>query len=72
MALIDEARSNRLAGELRTPNGDVGYRRLLEPPNHARVELPLDARPCAGHRLKRPGVDDLIGDPPELGEVPAD
>jgi hypothetical protein len=33
VALVDEARGDRLAGELCTTNGDVGYRRLLEPPD---------------------------------------
>jgi hypothetical protein len=35
VALVDEARRDGLAGELRTTNGDIGYRRLLEPPDRA-------------------------------------
>ena len=38
-------------------------------PHGLRIELPLDPRPLARDRLQRPRVDDLVGRPPDLGEV---
>jgi len=67
MALVDQPRVDCVAGELGPPDGDVGPRGLLEPPDGVVIELPLDPRPRAGHRLKRPGVHDLLSCPPDLG-----
>src|SRR5262245_15718199 len=48
MALVDQPGADRLAGELGTPDRDVGLRGLLELPDGVRLELALDPRPRAG------------------------
>src|SRR5580698_6904140 len=70
VALVDQPRADCVAGELGTADCDVGPRGLLEPPDGVSIELALDPRPRAGHRLKRPGVHDLLGCPPDPGIVP--
>jgi hypothetical protein len=70
MALVDQPLGDRLVGELRPADRDVGSRALLQPPDRRGVELALDSGSLAGHRLKRPGVDNLLGRPPDLCKVP--
>src|SRR6266540_135931 len=70
MALVDQPLGDRLAGELRPADRDVGSRALLQPPDRRGVELALDSGSLAAHRVKRPGVDNLLGRTPDLREVP--
>jgi len=70
MALVDQPRADCVAGELGTPDCDVGPRGLLELPDGVSIELALDSRPRAGYRLKRPGLHDLLSCPPDPGIVP--
>ena len=72
LALVDQPESERLTGELGAPDRDVSFGGLLEPADGIGVEVALDPGPRAGYRLKGPGVHDLLGRPPDLGEVPAD
>src|SRR3954449_12097796 len=64
MELVDEARADRLCGELRAAHADVGRRPLLHLAHGAGVELPLDPCPRGRGRRERPGVDNLVRRPP--------
>src|SRR5216683_3002715 len=69
-ALVDQAFSDRLAGEFGTADGDAAVRGLLEPRDRCWVKIVLDPRPRARQRMKRPGVHDLFGRSPDLRKVP--
>ncbi len=69
MALVDQPCADCVASELGTPDCDVGPRGLLEPLDGVSIELALDPGPRAGYLLKRPGVHDLVGCPPDAGIV---
>ena len=51
------------------PTRDVTFRLRFHLPDRFRVEVSLDPRPGAGHRLQRRGVHDLVGGLPYLREV---
>src|SRR5436305_9858922 len=70
MALIDELRGHGQAGKLGTSDRYIGSKLFFESPDRLGVELALDPCPRAGHGLKRPGEDKLLGRSPDLGEVP--
>src|SRR5213595_1595911 len=59
MALVDQARGHRLAGECGTANCDVAVRGLLQPCDRTGVEVVLDPCPRARRGLERAGVHDL-------------
>src|SRR5688572_12817363 len=61
LELVDKTGPYRLRGEFRTVNRDVVLGASLEPPDRVGIELPLDPRPRAARRGKRPGVNDLLG-----------
>ena len=54
LALVDQPGRDRLRRELGTADRDVARRRRLELPDRLGVEIALDPRPGAGHRLQRP------------------
>ena len=70
MVLVDQPCADCVTSEFGTPDGDVGPRGSLEPPDGVSIELALEPGPRAGYLLKRPGVDDLVGSPPDAGMVP--
>ena len=71
VALVDQSPSDRLTGEIRATDRDVGSRALLQPSDRRGVELALDSGSLTGHGLQRPGKDHLLGCPPALREVRA-
>jgi hypothetical protein len=50
MALVDQPQSERMAGELGTPDRDVSFGGLPEPADRIGVEVALDPRPRAKPR----------------------
>src|SRR4051812_24936265 len=64
--LVDETVAQRLRGELRAADAEVGRRSGLELPDAVGFELALEPRARGGHALQRPRVDDLLGRPPDL------
>ena len=69
MALVRQAGPERVRGELGAAHAEVALRRGFSP-HRVGVEVPLEPRPRGGCRLQRPRVDDLVGRPPDLREVP--
>jgi ATP/maltotriose-dependent transcriptional regulator MalT len=69
VVLVDESCLHRLAGEIGTGDGEVVTGVLLQPADVLEVELPLEPRPGAGHRVEGPGEDDLVGRAPDLRVV---
>ena len=59
MALVDQPLGDRLAGELRPADRDVGSRALLQPPDRRGVELALDSG--AGAESLRKPVSSWLG-----------
>jgi hypothetical protein len=70
VTLVDEPGSERVSSELRAAHGEVTFRGRFRLSYRASVELPLDPRAGARHRLQGLGVHDLVGRPPDLREVP--
>ena len=62
------ARSAR-GRETGTAHAQVALGRVLHPPDGVGVEVALDPRPCARHRLQRARVDDLVGHLPDVRVV---
>jgi hypothetical protein len=69
LVFVDQSGLDRLGREIGTAHADVMFRLRLHLPDRSRVEGALDARALARHRLQRRGVHDLVGRPPNIGEV---
>src|SRR5215212_5549929 len=52
-----------------TAHADEASRLPFHPPDRFGVEVSLDPGPCARYRLKRLGVDDLVGRTPNMRVV---
>src|ERR1700722_17060734 len=72
MAFVNQPLGDRLARELRSADGDVGPRVLLQSLNRSGVELALDSGSLAGYGLKGPGIDNLLGRTPDLRVILVD
>ncbi len=67
VVLVDQSGLDRLGGQAGAAHAYVAPGGRLHLPNRLGVEVPLDPRPGAGHRLQRPRVDDLVGRLPDPG-----
>src|SRR5436309_16001915 len=69
LVFVDQPSLDGVSGKLGTAHGQVTGRRSLQLPDRVRIEVPLDPRLAAGHRLQRLRVDDLVGRLPDLREL---
>ena len=72
MELVHQAGLDGLRGELRTAHAEIAGGSRLQVPDRIRVEVSLEPRPRAGHRLQGLRVHDLLGGLPDLRVVPED
>src|SRR5215213_8259645 len=70
VVLVHQPGGDRMGAEGGTAHGEITLGGRLQVPDRFGVKVWFDPRPGGGGRRQRPGVHDLVGRLPDLGELP--